>query len=191
MYLGITPAAGYVSPWSAAAIGLITAGVVALFQNVNKWLHIDDGLAVFKLHAIGGMVGAFLTGCFATSRISALDGLSIASGAIDGHGIQIGYQLAEICAISSYSFVMSVVLLMIIKYIPGLHLRVSDEVEDEGYDLDQFNDELIGEWGWDAPAGHHQAPTITEGISQGSGSVTPTVTEETTKETVMSGNKQA
>lgn len=112
------------------------------------------------------MVGGFLTGIFATSRISALDGESVYSGAIDGNGIQVAKQIAEICAISAYSFSVSVCLLMILKYIPGLHLRVTDEVEAEGYDLDQFHDETIGEWAlWEM-----QPPEPTEGIEQ-SGSV--------------------
>jgi hypothetical protein len=91
------------------------------------------------------MVGGFLTGIFATSRISSLDGESIFSGAIDGNGIQVAKQLGEIAAISAYSFSVSICLLMILKYIPGLHLRVTDEVEELGYDLDQFHDETIGE----------------------------------------------
>jgi ammonium transporter, Amt family len=59
--VGVTPAAGYVTVWYAAAIGFITAIVICLFEKVNEWLHIDDGLEVFKLHGIGGMCGAFLT----------------------------------------------------------------------------------------------------------------------------------
>jgi Amt family ammonium transporter len=145
--VGITPAAGYVSVWAGAAIGFITAIVVNLFENVNDWMHIDDGLEVFKLHGIGGMCGAFLTGCFASSSVSALDGIpTLAPGAIDGVGMQIPRQLAEIAAIASWSFTISVILLMILKYIPGLHLRVTDEVEMIGLDMDQFSDEQVGEW---------------------------------------------
>ena len=92
------------------------------------------------------MVSGFLTGIFATSRISSLDGATIASGAIDGNGIQVAKQLAEICDISAYSFTASVVMLMILKYIPGFHLRVADEEEIHGYDVYQFHDETIGEW---------------------------------------------
>jgi len=150
---------------------------VCCFQNVNEWLHIDDGLEVFKLHGIGGMVGGFLTGIFATSKISSLDGASVYSGAIDGNGIQVAKQLAEICAISLYSFSVSVCLLMILKYIPGLHLRVSDEVEILGYDMDQFHEETIGEWAlWET-----QPPQHTEGIEQSEshsgGDVTPPATK--------------
>jgi len=66
--VGITPAAGYVSVWAAAVIGLITGATCSSLQNLNRWLRIDDGMEVFKLHGIGGMCGAFLTGIFATSQ---------------------------------------------------------------------------------------------------------------------------
>ncbi|KAF7512847.1 hypothetical protein GJ744_011950 [Endocarpon pusillum] len=142
--VGITPAAGYVSVWFAALIGFLTAVVCALLQDINKWIRIDEGLDVFKLHGIGGMMGSFLTGIFATSSISSLDGATLASGGIDGNGIQVVKQLAEITAISAYSFVVSCALLYLLGYIPGLHLRVSNEVESMGMDLDQFFDEQIG-----------------------------------------------
>lgn len=186
--VGVTPAAGYVSPWGAAAIGFITAIVICLFENVNNWLRIDDGLEVFKLHAIGGMSGAFLTGCFATSYISALDGIpTLASGAIDGNGVQIAKQLAEIAAIFSWSFVCSVIMLLILKYIPGMHLRVTDDVEEIGLDLDQFSDEVVGEWGiYDDEDGHkkresmviHGVPTAAPGTATVQGGDEPKVDKE-------------
>lgn len=57
-----------------------------------------------------------------------------------------GRQFAEITAIGSYSFVVSCALLYILKYIPGMHLRISAEAEAAGIDLDQFFDEQIGDW---------------------------------------------
>jgi Amt family ammonium transporter len=161
--VGITPAAGYVGVWPAAAIGFITAVVCALLQDLNNWLHLDEGLEVFKLHGIGGMVGSFLTGIFASqtskrpyppsdsnlnrSVVSMLDGVTAAPGGLDGNGIQVGKQFAEITAISAYSFVVSCALLYILKFIPGMHLRVTEEAEMKGLDLDQFFDEQIGDWG--------------------------------------------
>jgi Amt family ammonium transporter len=76
-----------------------------------------------------------------------LDGVTSAPGGIDGNGIQVGKQFAEITAISAYSFIASCALLYILKYIPGMHLRVTEEVEMNGLDLDQFFDESIGDWG--------------------------------------------
>ncbi|KAL2071718.1 hypothetical protein VTL71DRAFT_12953 [Oculimacula yallundae] len=144
--VGITPAAGYVGVWLAAVIGFVTAVVCALLQDLNTWLHIDEGLDVFKLHGVGGMVGSFLTGIFASETISMLDGATSASGAIDGVGIQVGRQFAEITAISAYSFIVSAILLYILKFIPGMNLRVSEEAELNGLDLDQFFEEQIGDW---------------------------------------------
>jgi len=143
--VGITPAAGYVSPWLAGVIGLLTAIVCASLEDLNKWIRIDEGLDVFKLHGVGGMVGCFLTGIFATNTVSMVDGTE-APGGIDGNGLQIGYQVASICAITAYSFTVSCLLLLIMKYIPGLHLRVSEEVEINGLDGDHFFEEQIGEW---------------------------------------------
>jgi ammonium transporter, Amt family len=76
-----------------------------------------------------------------------LDGVTSTPGGIDGNGIQVGKQFAEITAISAYSFLMSCALLYILKYIPGMHLRVTEEAEMVGLDIDQFFDEQIGDWG--------------------------------------------
>ena len=97
--------------WLAACIGFITGIICALLQNINTWLRIDDGMDVFKLHGIGGMVGAFLTGIFATEGISGLDGATFQGGALDGHGVQVGRQLTEVCAMSGYAFSVSCLLL--------------------------------------------------------------------------------
>lgn len=143
--------------WLAAVIGFLTAVVCASLQNLNDWMHIDEGLEVFKLHAIGGMMGSFLTGIFADQTISALDGGSLYPGGVNGVGIQVGKQFAEITAISAYSFVVTGILLLILKYIPGLGLRVSKEAEMRGLDLDQFFDEQIGDWNSFEPFdGNHQ-----------------------------------
>jgi Amt family ammonium transporter len=147
--VGITPAAGYVSVWIAALIGFLTGAICSLCQNVDKWIKIDEGMDVFKLHGIGGMVGSFLTGIFGQAWIYDLDGMGPYDGlgGMDGVGVQVGRQLAEIVAIASYSFAVSCILLYALKFIPGMHLRVSSEAEMMGLDADQFcNDEQIGDW---------------------------------------------
>jgi Amt family ammonium transporter len=132
---------------------------------------------LFKLHGIGGMMGSFLTGIFADQKISALDGATLAPGGINGNGMQVGKQFAEITAISAYSFVVSFLLLLILKYIPGMHLRVSEEAEMMGLDLDQFFDEQIGDWESFQPMDkithgvirEEQIAGVEEGLSSGSG----------------------
>ncbi|KAF2164920.1 hypothetical protein M409DRAFT_56274 [Zasmidium cellare ATCC 36951] len=175
--VGITPAAGYVSFWLAALIGFLTAVVCASLQDLNKWLRIDEGLEVFKLHGVGGMMGSFLTGIFADETISALDGSSRYTGGINGNGVQVGKQFAEITAIASYSFVVSCILLLILKYIPGMHLRVSEEAEMRGLDLDQFFDEQIGE-SWELFDVHEGRHHITHGVPNESLPVSSAVTQE-------------
>lgn len=180
--VGVTPAAGYVTVWGAAAIGFITAIFISLIQNINDWIGIDEGMEVFKLHGMGGIAGSFLTGIFATASISSLDGLgSMYPGGIDGNAIQVGKQFAEITGITSYAFTVSLILCIILKYTPGMHLRVTDEAEMIGLDLDQFFDEEIGEW---EAFSHMQ---LTEGVktdspSSADGTTRPSSSQEEKKE---------
>ncbi|KAB8069264.1 ammonium transporter AmtB-like domain-containing protein [Aspergillus leporis] len=160
--VGITPAAGCVSLWLAACIGFLTGIACSSLQNINDWLRIDEGMDVFKLHGVGGIVGAFLTGLFASESISALDGASLTGGAIDGNGVQVGKQLAEICAIAGYSFVVSYILLLILKYVPGMRLRVDEESEMMGLDRAQFFDEQIGDWS----IGHSMSSPVLMAVSK-------------------------
>ena len=125
---------------------MLTGAACSALQNVNEWLHIDEGLYVFKLHGVGGMIGSFLTGIFADSAISALDGSTLAPGAWNGEGVQVARQLADISSISAWSFCITFIICYAMKFIPGLHLRVSDEAETNGLDNDQFFDEQIGDW---------------------------------------------
>jgi Amt family ammonium transporter len=96
---------------------------------------------VLKLHGMGGIVGSFLTGIFATASVSSLDGLTLGPGGINDNGVQVGKQFAETASISSYAFTVSLILCYVLNYVPGRHLRVSDEAETIELDLDQFFDE--------------------------------------------------
>jgi Amt family ammonium transporter len=131
------------------------------------------------------MLGSFWTGIFATSSVSSLDGFTLAPGGIDGNAIQVGKQFAEITAISSYSFLVSCALLLILKYTPGFHLRVTDEAEMMGLDYDQFFDEAIGEWSLQeamemGAAEHANQPTLTHGIvKDGANSSAEKISEDT------------
>src|SRR5213596_2912396 len=67
----ITPACGYVAPTGAVIIG-IAAGIVPFFActKLKSWFHYDDALDTFGIHAVGGTLGAFLTGVFATASVN-------------------------------------------------------------------------------------------------------------------------
>jgi len=73
------------------------------------------------------------------------------------------YRVASICAITAYSFTVSCLLLLIMKYIPGLHLRVSEEVEINGLDGDHFFEEQIGEWAEFERRTYHGFPLLLMG----------------------------
>jgi len=69
--VAITPACGFVTPMAAIAIGVVGACVSFTFvQLKQKVFKFDDTLDAFSCHGVGGMVGAFLTGCFATPQIN-------------------------------------------------------------------------------------------------------------------------
>jgi len=104
---------------------------------------------VFAEHAVGGMLGLLANGFFSATYIVGLDGVNADATLYPGGWITHNYkqlykQFAYICAVSAYSFVVSVILAFIINHIPGLHLRASEEAELLGMDDDQ-----LGEFAYD------------------------------------------
>lgn len=129
--VAITPAAGFVDPTGAFFIGL-ASGVICFFASttMKRALGYDDALDVFGVHAIGGIVGAVLTGVFATAAITGAD---VPVGAIDGNWAQVGVQIKGIIATIIYCAIGTFVLLMITRLFFGL--RVSPQEEVEGLDI--------------------------------------------------------
>jgi Amt family ammonium transporter len=143
--VAITPASGFVQPFSALAIGLV-AGAFCSFMvfEVKSRLRYDDSLDAFGVHGAGGTLGAVLTGLFATSAINAAfgkdaHGNAIATGALDGHWGQVLNQLAGVGIAWGLSIVGTLALLFIVDKVIGL--RVSPEDELEGLDLSQHGEE--------------------------------------------------
>ena len=100
--VAITPAAGFVQPMSALAIGVI-AGAFCYFMvvKVKSWFGYDDSLDAFGVHGAGGTIGAILTGVFASSAINpifkdAKTGATLPSGVIQGNWHQLFNQLVGI-----------------------------------------------------------------------------------------------
>ena len=116
--VAITPAAGFVGPMPALIIG-IGAGIICyLAVELLLKLHIDDALAVFGVHGIGGVWGAIATGLF----------VGIGCGALDvGRGEQVLNQIIGIVATLVWSFVATSVILLAIKFTIGLRAEQSDE----------------------------------------------------------------
>jgi Amt family ammonium transporter len=142
--VAITPASGFVQPMPALLIG-IAAGLVCYFMatTVKHIFGYDDALDAFGVHGSGGTLGALMTGVFATSAIN--DGLKDAAGKamplglVDGHGIQIWYQLIGVGIAWAIAIVGSLIALKIADMIVGV--RVTKEDEQQGLDLTQHGEE--------------------------------------------------
>jgi Amt family ammonium transporter len=126
--VAITPASGFVGPSGALIIGIV-AGLVCFWAVVwlKPALGYDDSLDAFGVHAVGGIVGAILTGVFAKEAIGGV------AGALEGNGGQIMTQIYGVAVTIVWTAVASFVLLKIVDVIVGL--RVSREVEVEGLDI--------------------------------------------------------
>jgi Amt family ammonium transporter len=127
--VAITPASGTAGPMGALAIGA-AAGVGCFLAStkIKRALGYDDSLDVFGVHAIGGIIGALLTGVFAAKS---LGGVGLAEGMTIGS--QLGVQLKGILITIGYTAVASFIILKVIDVVIGL--RVTDEEETQGLDL--------------------------------------------------------
>jgi Amt family ammonium transporter len=126
--VAITPASGFVGPIGAVCIGA-AAGIVCYWgcTGLKHMLGYDDALDAFGVHAVGGIVGALLTGVFAVEAYGGQPGL------FDGNAMQVLNQLYGILIVFGYDAIVSLIILKIVDIFIGL--RVSDEVEREGLDL--------------------------------------------------------
>ncbi|MBO55346.1 MAG: ammonia channel protein [Dehalococcoidia bacterium] len=130
--VAITPAAGFVGAMPALIIG-IGAGVICYIAIVVlAKLKIDDALAVFGVHGMGGIWGAVATGLFVGWGYGAL-GDDVTRMA------QVNIQLIAIGATIAYSFVVTAIILLVIKF--TLKLEVSEEDERSGLDVSQHGEE--------------------------------------------------
>ncbi|MFP5441264.1 MAG: ammonium transporter [Gammaproteobacteria bacterium] len=128
----ITPASGYVGPGGALVIGL-AAGVVCFFATmaIKRKLRIDDSLDVFPVHGVGGILGTFLAGIFASGALGVFSGQGYAEGM--DMGSQLVVQLTGIVAVGLYTAAVTWGLLKLIGLVT--RLRVSGDEETEGLDL--------------------------------------------------------
>jgi len=135
--VAITPAAGFVGPMAAIALGAIAAvpSYYALLWRARTRL--DDSLDVVAAHGVGGTVGALLTGVFASKAWNGtVDGL------LYGNPGQVGIQAVAVLAAIAYSAVGTFVLLKLV----GLVIPLRAEAKDEGLGLDisQHGEEAYG-----------------------------------------------
>jgi Amt family ammonium transporter len=126
--VAITPASGFVNPTGALIIG-IAAGIACFWgaTSLKKMFGYDDSLDVWGVHGIGGIVGAILTGVFASEAIGGTKGL------LEGNAAQVGLQVYGVAVTIVYCAIATFIILKVVDLIVGL--RVSEEVERDGLDL--------------------------------------------------------
>ena len=130
----ITPAAGFVGPLSALAIGCAAGLVCYTALNAKTRFRYDDSLDAFGVHGVGGTLGTIMAGVFASVAINA----GGANGLLFGNPRQLAVQAGAVALVAVYSFVVSLVLYKIIDAVLGL--RVSKDDETEGLDISQHGE---------------------------------------------------
>ena len=145
----ITPACGYVDPTGAVIIG-ICAGIVPFFActKLKSLLGYDDALDTFGVHAVGGTLGAFLTGLLATASVNSNLSLSATAplnpatqnglAKIIGHTLWL-QQLMAIAITIALAVVGTAIIGAVVRGLIGL--RIAPEVERQGLDINEHGEE--------------------------------------------------
>ncbi|MCY1487777.1 Ammonia channel [compost metagenome] len=130
--VAITPAAGTCGPMGAIVIGL-ASGVICFFAatSLKRAAGYDDSLDAFGVHAVGGIVGALLTGIFAAPALGGF-------GSVEDIGGQLFTQFKGVAFTIVYTAIVSFVILKVIDLVIGL--RVTEEEETMGLDLSLHNE---------------------------------------------------
>ncbi len=139
----ITPACGFVDPTGAMIIG-VAAGAVPFFActKLKGWFHYDDALDTFGVHAVGGTLGAFLTGVFATAQVN--PNLAGTVARQNGLAKAVGHALwFEQLRVIGLTVLLAVVATAIIGLVVNavIGLRIAPEVERQGLDINEHGEE--------------------------------------------------
>jgi Amt family ammonium transporter len=133
--VAITPAAGYVTPMAAIAIGAISSLVCFFFVTKVKGRYgYDDSLDAFGVHGIGGVVGALLTGVFATSAVNA----GGADGLLYGNAGLLWVQFLAVLATIAFAGIGTMLIFKLVDSLVGI--RVCERDENIGLDLTQHHE---------------------------------------------------
>jgi ammonium transporter, Amt family len=141
--VGVTPAAGFVTPMSAIIIGLaVGIGCYFMVAEIKQRFGYDDTLDVFGIHGFGGTLGAIMTGIFATSEINPIfkdaNGTALPVGLLEGNSGQVVNQLIGIGIAIAFATVGSYLILKFVDLLIGV--RVSGTQELEGLDASQHGE---------------------------------------------------
>jgi len=157
--VAVTPAAGFIGPMSAIALGAIAAlpSYFALVWRARTQL--DDSLDVIAAHGVGGSVGALLTGVFAQKALN-----GVADGLLFGNPRQLGIQAVAVMAAIVYSGAASFVLLKLVGL--AIPLRAESADETTGLDVTQHGEEAYIHSQGVSLGGVHSTPAISKPAPQ-------------------------
>ena len=139
--VAITPACGFVGPMGAIIIGLVVSPICYFFVAKVKYMFgYDDALDVFGVHAVGGIVGALLTGVFVNPALGGAGVVDYVANGVAAYdfGAQMTAQIWAVGTAIVVSGVVAFVSLKIIDLVIGL--RVSEESEREGLDTTEHGE---------------------------------------------------
>ena len=122
--VAITPAAGYVTPIAAIAIGTLAAGGSYAAMQLRARTRVDDALDVFACHGVAGIAGALLTGVFATTAVNPAG----ADGLLAGNAAQLGVQAIAVAATVALAGTGTAVIVLAIKAVMRVRVHVADEI---------------------------------------------------------------
>src|SRR5437870_11403957 len=139
----ITPACGYVDSTGAVIVG-VAAGAIPFFActKLKSWFHYDDALDTFGVHAVGGTLGAFLTGVLATATVN--PNLSATAASQNGLAKIVGHmlwleQLKAIGVTIALALVGTSLIALTVRATIGL--RTTPEIERQGLDINLHGEE--------------------------------------------------
>jgi ammonium transporter, Amt family len=138
--VGITPAAGFVSPLAALLIGSITSLACFFAVNLKAKLQFDDALDTFPVHGVGGTVGAILTAVFADTAVNAAG----KDGLLKGNVNELLVELSAIALTYVIAGAGTFIILQVLKLVFG-DLRVREETEYQGLDINEHGEEGYGQ----------------------------------------------
>ena len=138
--VGITPAAGYISPGWAMALGAIAAVPSYAIIAWRPRTRVDETLDVLAAHGIAGLTGILFIGFVAQESWN-----GVADGLFYGNAAQLGYQALAVATVPAYAFVMTYLLLRLVNLV--MPLRATEDEESIGMDIVQHGEEayLTGE----------------------------------------------
>ena len=133
--VAITPAAGFVTPLSAILMGALAAPFSFFALHYRPKTRLDDTLDVFACHGVAGIMGAVLTGVFASKSVNPAG----ADGLLHGNPGLIGVQVLAVVATIAFAALASTLILFALQAV--MPLRVPVEVEVQGIDLAEHGEE--------------------------------------------------